>query len=106
MPDQAEQAQRLHEAALEVLGTFWNEPSLKTMITYSRQHDDNDGGLPGVISVFMGADSDLHVSIDTWKALRFRDPEWGGGRSPRVRNALMLLALAIKLDNEESLSVI
>jgi hypothetical protein len=34
------------------------------------------------------------------KALRFRD-FLGGGQSQRVRNALMILALAIELDNED-----
>lgn len=32
--------------------------------------------------------------------LMFRSYD-GGGKSQRVRNALMILALAIKLDNEE-----
>lgn len=34
-------------------------------------------------------------------SLRFRMPLIGGGQSPRVRVALLILAEAIRLDNEE-----
>ena len=51
----------------------------------------------------IGRDSDILITTDKHHgpAMRFRMPIVGGGQSPRVRNALMILALAIKLDNEE-----
>jgi len=40
------------------------------------------------------------MGVPTGATLRFRNT-FGGGNSERVRIALMILALAIKLDNEE-----
>jgi hypothetical protein len=67
---------------------------------YSRLHDDHDGEFTGKISVVFSPDSDAWVYIDKRDGLRFRTYS-GGGASLRVRNALIILALAIKLDNEE-----
>ena len=70
---------------------------------YERLHDDDDGTGQGSIRVFFGKDSDIRVEITpthNGRPLRFRT-FFGGGKSLRVRNALMILALAIKLDNEE-----
>ena len=70
---------------------------------YSRLHDDHDGTMQGSIVVsFNPRVGDVWVDVrhPEHSTLRFRD--WnGGGRSLRVRNALVLLALAIKLDNDE-----
>jgi len=82
---------------------FWI-PTLKTMTVYSRLHDDNDGTERGRISVIVASDGDVHVTIDVRPGtdLRYRMPMQGGGRSPRTRNALMILAEAIRLDNLEN----
>ena len=47
-------------------------------------------------------DGDAWIGIDVRNFLRFRMPLCGGGQSPRTRNALLILAEAIRLDNEES----
>lgn len=65
---------------------------------YARQHDDTDGKPDGVLAVTFGPDGDAYVSIDFYPTLRFRT-EVGGGSSQRTRNALIILAEAIRLDN-------
>lgn len=67
---------------------------------YRRQHDDTDGGTEGVLQVFFDKMGDAHVSIDNSHWLRYRT-YGGGGVSLRTRTALMILAEAIRLDNEE-----
>jgi len=70
--------------------------------TYRRLHDDHDGTGLGIITIFIGPDDDVWVRTDKDQhdsTLRFRH-ELGEGMSPRVRNALLILALAIKRDNE------
>jgi hypothetical protein len=82
---------------------FWI-PDLKTMECYSRLHDDHDGTYNGSINVTISEDGDVWFRIIGERnsdSLRFR-MSLGGGMSPRVRNALMILALAIKLDNEKN----
>ena len=79
---------------------FWIQ-ELKVNTPYTRTQDDHDGTWTGKVSVTFGPDGDAWVEVDKTDSLRFREPVIGGGRSPRVRNALMLLALAIKLDNED-----
>lgn len=85
----------------------WIE-GLKTMEGYRRYEDDTRHAH---LDVIIGDDGDAHVSFwadpddpyqsKVWPSLRFRMPMIGGGESPRVRKALLLLAAAIKLDNEE-----
>ncbi|MFA6253263.1 MAG: hypothetical protein WC687_03295 [Patescibacteria group bacterium] len=94
--------ERLHRDALRVLESPWWEPTLEVMTPYSRLHDDDDGGFQGNITVTLSPDGDAWISADILKSLRFRTSA-GGGKSLRVRNALMLLALAIKLDEEQPL---
>jgi len=69
---------------------------------YVRLHDDHDGTYHGILSVSFTPDGDAWVMPVNPEggSLRFRGG-FGGGRSLRVHNALVLLALAIKLDNEE-----
>lgn len=69
---------------------------------YERLHDDDDGKMEGYLKVIMSINGDLWVETDrpTGKFLRFRN-YFGGGNSLRVNNALKILALAIKQDNEE-----
>ncbi len=78
---------------------FWI-PELHTNTVYSRLHDDHDGTRKGVISVQFDQQGDAWLSTDMHRGppLRFR-MEGGGGLSLRVRNALMILAEAIRLDN-------
>jgi hypothetical protein len=80
-------------------------PTLKCNELYSRVHDDNDGDISQTLNVLITQDSDVWISINESnkafpKFLRFRFPMIGGGRSPRTRNALRILAEAIRLDNE------
>lgn len=70
---------------------------------YQRFEDDSPEGF---ISVMFGGDGDGYLTIAAqmdpnehkW-SMRFRMPMMGGGQSPRVRNALLILAEAIRLDN-------
>jgi hypothetical protein len=80
---------------------FWL-PGLETQVAYQRIHDDHDGTFDGILSVVFGKDSDAWLQIlgKPGVILRFRN-SFGGGQSQRVRNALLILAHAIKLDNEE-----
>lgn len=82
---------------------FW----LNTLVAdkvYSRLHDDHDGTFIGHVSIQFTRDGDawLNIVARPMETLRFRMPFSGGGTSPRVRNALMILAEAIRLDNEEN----
>lgn len=76
-------------------------PELETNCNYFRTHDDCEGDLSQGLNVIFSMDGDAWVSTRYGESCRFRMPFGGGGRSPRVRNALMVLAMAIKLDNEE-----
>lgn len=67
-----------------------------------RYEDDSPRGRLGVI--FSG-DGDAWIDItpdpgEMKGILRFRESSTGGGESARVRKALMILAMAIKADNE------
>ncbi len=82
---------------------FWL-PSIQTEASYARLHDDHDGTHDGKIRVTFSPDGDAWVSIDSRNphgSLRFRMPVFGGGMSQRTRNALLILAEAIRLDNEK-----
>lgn len=71
---------------------------------YFRTHDDCDGDRGEGVSVTITPDGDAWVETRTkpGSTCRYRMPLFGGGNSPRVRNALLLLAVAIKLDNDAS----
>jgi hypothetical protein len=93
--------ERLIKDAKRVLeNSFWI-PGLETKKFYERLHDDHDGTFEGRIMVVITEHGDIGVQTDGESLLRFRVPIIGGGMSPRVRNALMILAFAIKLDNEK-----
>ena len=81
-------------------GLSW-PPELSADTMYERIHDDNDGTGEGCIRVGFTPDGDAWITTDKHhgQVLRFRTA-LGGGNSVRVRNALVLLALAIKRDNE------
>lgn len=80
---------------------FWLH-SIKTMHSYERLHDDHDGTKQGVLNVMFSPDGDARVWItgERNEALRFRTFQ-GGGMSLRTRAALLILAEAIRLDNEK-----
>ena len=66
-------------------------------------HDDCDGELEG-IRVTIGADGDVWVMVMSdrhRRGVRYRMPMTGGGRYPKVRNALLILAEAIRQTNED-----
>lgn len=84
---------------------FWLS-SLSTQGSYERFEDDSP---QGKISVAFSPDGDSWILVlsqpdpnEMRRTLRFRIPFIGGGQSPRVRSALLILAEAIRLDNEES----
>jgi hypothetical protein len=80
----------------------WPE-GLEARTIYERLHDDTDGEDEGRLRVIIGHDGDAWVSIPDvrpGKGLRFRTYQ-GGGCSLHTRAALLILAEAIRLDNEE-----
>lgn len=80
---------------------FW--PSTVTTTTgYTRLHDDHDGTREGRIILGFTPDGDAWISTDGHRGptLRFRNM-FGGGRSPHTYAALLFLAEAIRLDNEQ-----
>ena len=79
---------------------FWPK-ILDTKEMYSRVHDDSEGDKSQTLNVCFSQDGDAWLSSGLLTtSLRFRT-DFGGGNSLRTRNALLILAMAIKLDNEE-----
>ena len=79
---------------------FWPK-TLKAQESYFRTHDDCDGDLGQGVSVTIDPQGDVWLDTTTKMCpCRFRT-FFGGGQSLRVRNALLILAEAIRLDNEE-----
>lgn len=83
---------------------FWLS-TLETGEQYQRYEDDTP---LGYLAVLFGGDGDGYITVfheqdpnDRHMSMRFRMPMIGGGQSPRVRNALLILARAIQLDNED-----
>lgn len=61
---------------------------------YVTTHDDNDGDITsGAMSLMFDRCGDVHLSF-IGNSLRFRTIG-GGGNFPKIRNALLLLAIAI-----------
>lgn len=87
----------------ELLESYFWLPTLAANTRYTRLHDDHDGDRDGWLSVTIGEDGDAWVDPLNPDAggLRFRMPMTGGGMSQRTRTALVILAEAIRLDNEE-----
>jgi hypothetical protein len=78
---------------------FWLS-SLESDRQYSRIHDDCDGDPFQQLTVGILQNGDVFITSNFRDCLRFRT--WGGGgMSLRVRNALLILAEAIRLDNLE-----
>jgi hypothetical protein len=77
---------------------FWPK-RLDTQVVYRAQTDDTDGSpIYGVLSVVLGPDGDAWVRISQSSCVvddvRFRTFA-GGGQHLKVRNAIMILALAM-----------
>jgi hypothetical protein len=82
-------------------GSYWPD-SISTNTTYVRRQDDTDGERSSEhdLVVHIGCDGDAWVRAGgSLRTLRFRNC-FGGGWSVRVRNALLVLAEAIRRDNE------
>ena len=87
----------------ELLEEYFFPRTLKAGTPYFRTHDDCDGDMNEGIGVEIDRYGDAWVSVKNrpMHSCRFRMPMIGGGASPRVRNALVILAEAIRLDNED-----
>ena len=77
---------------------FWPK-ELTTELEYFRTQDDCDGDLSKGLAVSFSRDGDAWIDTDR-ECCRFRS-FFGGGNSLMVRNALIVLAMAIKLENEK-----
>lgn len=78
---------------------YW-VPTLKADQHYSRLQDDTDGSTAAEHDLTVFIDFQGDVWVNRHGDLRFRTLA-GGGSSLRVRNALVVLAEAIRRDNEE-----
>ena len=78
---------------------YWLQ-TLATQIGYTRRHDDTDGRRDHEqdLTVCIGPDGDAWITAGGGQVLLFRTYA-GGGQSLRTRQALMVLAEAIRLDN-------
>lgn len=84
-----------------LMPNYWLQ-TLDTRAAYTRRHDDTDGKRDHEqdLTVMIGPDGDCWVEAGGGQMLRFR--AWsGGGKSLRTRQALMILAEAIRLDNSD-----
>lgn len=97
------------ERAEKLVHTLLNEnywlPKLRPDTRYVRTNDDHDGTWFPKINVVFSHDGDAWVGVQALRpevlsSCRFRTG-MGGGASLRVRNALLILAEAIRLDNED-----
>lgn len=82
---------------------FWPK-TLNVRHSYVTSHDDNDGDeTSGVIEICIMDDGDVYVKTISKDPghLRFRT-ELGGGKYPKTRNALLLLAEAIRQEGFDS----
>jgi hypothetical protein len=100
-----EEVRRAIDILLE--SEYWPD-AVKSDELYQRRHDDTDGeNNPSDLTQYLslGIDNwgDVHINIPPgkWRELRFRTRQ-GGGQSERVRKALIILAEAIRRDNEKN----
>ena len=81
-------------------GYFWPK-KLKGRDSYLTTHDDNDGDpSSGYLAIEFSNDGDAWIKT-SGPMLRYRMPGIGGGKSPKIRNALLLLAEAIRQEGQE-----
>ena len=88
-----------------ILASSFYIPSLDTEGVYQILEDDSPDG---TLSVCISNDGDVHVQVmpgetkHAYSSIRFRTFA-GGGRHKRVRNAILILAEAIRLDLNDPL---
>lgn len=78
--------------------SFWLA-DLQTDTTYERQCDDTNDKI--LLRFDRDGDAWMRTTNLSNEPLMFRMNFIGGGKSLRTRNALLILALAMKMDNEE-----
>jgi hypothetical protein len=91
----------LERQVIKLLETPVWYPSLDSMKIYERYEDMSPDGK---LTIIIDEDGDTLISSTKEQFhinLEFCTPMIGGGQSARVHMALRMLALAIKLDNEE-----
>ena len=92
----------------EILASIDFEKAWTEVPPNDRQVRIEDDSPDGKLAVVFSNDGDGWIAVypskqsSLYKGLRFRVPGCGGGQSSRVRQALMVLALAIKADNEDN----
>ena len=91
------QPKEMDELIKKILETHFWPTELKVNEVYTCQHDDTDGSHEGCLSVLVDFCGDVRLKLDNHPMLRFRI-HGGGGNSLRTRNALLILAIAMKLD--------
>jgi len=93
----------MKEKIKEVLETPYWIPTLKSDKSYFIANDDCDGNSHEGITVTIDYQGDAWISVNGkkgYETCRIRTFA-GGGHNHRTRNALMILAEAIRLDNEK-----
>lgn len=86
--------------------SYWIE-TIEVGKIYERRHDDTDGcyNKSQYLSLIIDSsgNSDVHIFIHPgkYRTLRFRNP-FGGGKSERVRKALLIVMEAIRRDNKNN----
>ncbi len=95
-----------NEMIAALLATHWWPTHLETMENYSVKRYEDDSRF-GMLTVTISEDADAWIDVlseadpnELHTIMRFRT-FIGGGQSPRVRNALLILAEAIRLDNKD-----
>ncbi len=95
-----------NEMISALLATYWWPKHLETMENYSVKRYEDDSRF-GMLTVTISEDADAWIDVlseadpnELHTVMRFRT-FIGGGQSPRVRNALLILAEAIRLDNKD-----
>jgi hypothetical protein len=88
----------------EVLEDYFWPKNLKHHVAYYSESDDAQRGSGEGISVMATPDADfwLRSTMGPCQSYRCRTGI-GGGRNRRTRNALMILAMAIELDESDPL---
>lgn len=107
MSDLESQGEKSDKHIDEILESIDWEKAWTDIPPNDRQDRIEDDSDDGKLAVVFSNDGDAWIATYPSKhalgqsGLRFRVPGCGGGQSSRVRKALMVLAMAIKADNEQ-----
>ena len=96
----------MQEEIKKILETPYWIPTLKSNHPYFINNDDCDGQLKEGIQVTIDNQGDAWITVNDKRGYctaRMRTFA-GGGHNSRTRNALMILAEAIRLDNENPIA--